>query len=945
MSVPSRASQASARLRIQRADAAIMKHEHEAKLREVERMARDEELRRKREDIQVEMTRLELENERERAQIEYETVSQAGASPTPSELEVENAPGAEAQQDEALHRRIEDWRQTQVSHRFYPEGGTTQDPAAMYDIHSPARYSTPFGPQAAAYIPRHINWVDSPNNPFSTTLCSNPFGPQVTLHAPRRLEVASGTYPMISPIPSSNPFGPHATPHLPGHLEGTYDKKPHSPVFYSNSFGPMTTSPTPGPLKGTHDASEANMGSPVDFVRILHASTLSNQELARGSRLPPVKLEPFSGDITTFAKFQNSFKWNVENNTDDPTQRLTHLLNALDGTPKTLIENCFNLPAQEGYDQAWEILKKHYLKPDELCNAFVRKLMNFKEIQTGDSKGLLEFSATLTNAKTALGAQYIRLELEETITKILSKLPYTLRQRWIMKGKTHKFALPALIDYIEEQAEVTKNLNRFGSSSKPKIDGVAKPSARTTDKPMPVHHTGTAPASKKCPVCDKIGHELLKCYKFERLDVEARWAAVTKVKYCFRCLLSPHHHEVCEETIRCGKCGSNSHHTMLHKVRVTSGEDSPGSDSTTADAARPAVEVATSPIEPTAPPAPMHSVRPVAPTVGQTMLKIIPVLVNGKYQTYAFIDGGAAPTLASKSLIDRMGLRGRRCHQTMITEAGTFVSKEVLSLDIGDLDGQDKQHVRDVFVAEKINVTTNNLMPSEWLSKWPHLADVELQSLPDHYEVELIVGLNTTLNRVILEQRHGGETEPSAYRTRLGWVVFGPTGQDYGSKPIHLHHVHPADDTTELLQTHFNQDFWEKESCSAVENSIEDQFFLDKMKSSVKQIDGKYQASLPFKSNAPLPNNRKVAERRAAGLKRKFEAESEYKDAYVTQVTKYIDKGYAEPVPASQIDRADGRVNYLPHHGVLHPIKGKLRVVFDPKAKKDGTSLNEHLLQ
>lgn len=42
-----------------------------------------------------------------------------------------------------------------------------------------------------------------------------------------------------------------------------------------------------------------------------------------------------------------------------------------------------------------------------------------------------------------------------------------------------------------------------------------------------------------------------------------------------------------------------------------------------------------------------------------------------------------------------------------------------------------------------------------------------------------------------------------------------------------------------------------------------------------------------------------------------------------------IDQGYAEMVHADQLDGKDGKLWYIPHHGVYHPTKGKLRVVFD----------------
>ena len=59
-----------------------------------------------------------------------------------------------------------------------------------------------------------------------------------------------------------------------------------------------------------------------------------------------------------------------------------------------------------------------------------------------------------------------------------------------------------------------------------------------------------------------------------------------------------------------------------------------------------------------------------------------------------------------------------------------------------------------------------------------------------------------------------------------------------------------------------------------------------------------------------------------------------------------IDQGYAEPVPPDSLQRDDGNVWYLPHHGVVHARKpGKVRVVFDCAARYKGVCLNDLLLQ
>ncbi len=56
-------------------------------------------------------------------------------------------------------------------------------------------------------------------------------------------------------------------------------------------------------------------------------------------------------------------------------------------------------------------------------------------------------------------------------------------------------------------------------------------------------------------------------------------------------------------------------------------------------------------------------------------------------------------------------------------------------------------------------------------------------------------------------------------------------------------------------------------------------------------------------------------------------------------------KGHAIKVPTPHLSRQDGQVWYIPHHGVYHPQKKRLRVVFDCAASFQGVSLNSKLLQ
>ncbi|XP_060605456.1 uncharacterized protein LOC132757974 [Ruditapes philippinarum] len=94
-----------------------------------------------------------------------------------------------------------------------------------------------------------------------------------------------------------------------------------------------------------------------------------------------------------------------------------------------------------------------------------------------------------------------------------------------------------------------------------------------------------------------------------------------------------------------------------------------------------------------------------------------------------------------------------------------------------------------------------------------------------------------------------------------------------------------------------------------------------------------------------MPNNRKVAEQRLLLLGKRLKGDANFQEQYCEFMDKVIKSDYARKVPSKKLTQNDGRVWYLPHHGVIHPKKNKLRVVFDCAARFQGRSLNDELLQ
>ena len=91
-----------------------------------------------------------------------------------------------------------------------------------------------------------------------------------------------------------------------------------------------------------------------------------------------------------------------------------------------------------------------------------------------------------------------------------------------------------------------------------------------------------------------------------------------------------------------------------------------------------------------------------------------------------------------------------------------------------------------------------------------------------------------------------------------------------------------------------------------------------------------------------LPDNREIALQQLKYTKKKMMKDEEFRKGYTEFMTKLLGRGYARKVPE---DKLKEKAWYAPHHGVIHPVKKKIRPVFNCSAEKNGISLNKKLIQ
>ena len=249
----------------------------------------------------------------------------------------------------------------------------------------------------------------------------------------------------------------------------------------------------------------------------------------------------------------------------------------------------------------------------------------------------------------------------------------------------------------------------------------------------------------------------------------------------------------------------------------------------------------------------------------------------------------------------------------------------------------------------------------------------------------LLIGVNCPIVFRPIKVVKEGSNGPLAQKAVLGWCIIGPMSKyNLSGKVVRCNRItvvnkaegHTAShhfvvensvkeiDCKQMLLDMYEQEFSEQSpkqmrkkmqpvnangyisSYKNIALSKEDDKFLGKMEKRVTEVDEHYQLPLPFcHENVKMPDNHHQAVQRTMSMRKCFKDQQFY-DEYVKFIKNIIEKGYAKKVALSHLNTEEGKVWYLPHHGIYHLKKpDKIRIVFDCSCWYEGRSLNKELLQ
>lgn len=664
-------------------------------------------------------------------------------------------------------------------------------------------------------------------------------------------------------------------------------------------------------------------------------SILSNAQLAARQVLTR-DLPSFSGQPDDWPVFISCFEMGTRECGFSNAENLIRLQRSLKGPALEAVKSRLLLP--NAVPRVIETLRMLYGRPDVLINSLLCKIRNTPSPKEGRLDSLINYCMAVQNYCDHLVAagQEDHLSNPSLLQELVGKLPADIKLKWVdYKDAAGVMDLGTfgdfMADIMRKASEVTVYCPGISSSSKAE-------EARTRSSGQPTkgyyHHDSEdldetkdiqRPNAKQCVICDKSGHMVEQCVKFDRFSPDERWKAVRLHDLCRSCLKN-HAPWPCRRPKECSVSGCRiRHHPLLHY--------------------------------------PSNNLRPTISSsqnhhsVGHKVIyRIIPVTVYGisdPVHTYALLDEGSEVTMIERSLADQLGLKGisdplhlRWTGDVTRVESGS----RVMNLAISGR-GKAKHHeLINARTVEKLELPVQSIKLRELVEAYPHLHGLPVEDYENARPL-LLIGLENLYLAAPLKVREGPRGHPIATKTRLGWCIYG--GQtsfqiELAHRAFHVKRTTKDQELHDLVKQYFLMDSLGITSTNVPLESVEDKRARSLLSSTTRRIPGGFETGILWKhDNVCFPNNYPMALNRWRSLERKINKDAKLATRVAEQISSYLEKGYARRATAEELAEADqDKIWFLPLGLVINPKKpDKLRLIWDAAAEVRGTSFNTMVLK
>lgn len=642
------------------------------------------------------------------------------------------------------------------------------------------------------------------------------------------------------------------------------------------------------------------------------------------ARLPKVTIKTFDGTLEGWVSFIALFDSLIHKRDISPVEKLHYLLSSVEGKAYALIKN-FPL-TEASYNDAYQLLHRHYDKKRQIATHYYEKLINCEPIKTKSASELERLHRTFSENLSVL-EKYALPDRNFMLFHLLwTKLDRSSREAFQLEFNSDEIPLYSQVqEFIDKQcralemshATITKPIVLKNNQNKPKSSFVV--------------------STEECAFCSCQQHSLKTCEGFLKLDPLSRFKFVKEKGLCILCFAKNHRVKACRASSRCNVCNF-SHHSLLHLQKPTQPTLSQASDLNCNSNKNIVLTSATD-----------------RNTVLFSTARVLVLDSSGNFQPVrALLDSASACNFISRDCVARLGLT---INQTSHSVSGIGHST---TEPLGSLVCEMRPVTRNISSNLKFEALILSSIcadqPSRSIdsSTWSHIKNLDLAD-PDFNHpapVDMLLNANILVSCLLPGIKRGRPGQPIALNTHLGWVLMGACDVNESSL-LSCRHGSPKNClfvSNNSLDDSLKK-FWEIEEIShkpqilSKNDKLCEKYFVENHS---RTDEGRFVVPLPFVDldNKPtFSNSREIALRRFSSVERRLQLNPEYKKAYVSFMEDYTARGHLEEVEPPSTK--DGKFYYIPHHGILRPdsVSTPMRVVFDASAKDAfGVSLNNTLL-
>ncbi|XP_058981830.1 uncharacterized protein LOC131803918 [Musca domestica] len=296
------------------------------------------------------------------------------------------------------------------------------------------------------------------------------------------------------------------------------------------------------------------------------ANISSGCDIVHNMTLPPIDINVFEGDFSSWPSFRELFSAVYINNSRlSDVERMFYLLNKTSGEAREIVSQ-FPL-TNRGFAFAWKALNDEYNNIRLLVHQQLKSLNNLPILEKETAVGLKEIRLGINSCIFSMSIYNVPTDQWDPILVFLclQRLPEETTMLW-EQGIKNKSALSSWKDldtFLSERINTLVCLESYREKSIPSTDTNSFNTATKSNSKC----SYSPSIGKTCSLCSEKIHRLHLCSKFKNLSPANRFAFVKRNDHCINCLVKGHKLVNCTSKNSCLKCGQR-HHMLLHRESV-----------------------------------------------------------------------------------------------------------------------------------------------------------------------------------------------------------------------------------------------------------------------------------------------------------------------------------------------------------------------------------------